>query len=90
MYNDDCSQLFPPPSRSVVSGPQNVVQLSVHLATTLLDVTMTFLERALGAELSPTTLGLLGGSFLFSTLLPTTLALLGPVACRQPKVGMAW
>lgn len=64
-----------------------MVQLSVHLATILLDVTVGFLQRALGAELSPSTLDLLGGSFLFSTLLPTTLAQLGPVACRQAKVG---
>ena len=72
-----------------MSSPQNVVQLSVHLATMLLDVTMGFLERILGEELSPPTLGVLGESFLFSTLLPTTLAQLGPVACRQPKVSCA-
>ena len=72
-----------------MSSPQNVVQLSVHLATMLLDVTMGFLERILGEELSPPTLGVLGKSFLFSTLLPTTLAQLGPVACRQPKVSCA-
>ena len=80
----------PPPLflRATMSSPQNVVQLSVHLATMLLDVTMGFLERILGEELSPPTLGLLGGSFLFSTLLPTTLAQLGPVACRQPKVSL--
>jgi len=65
-----------------------VLQLSVHLATNLLEVTMGFLERILQEELSPPLLSLLGGSFLFSTLLPTTLAQLGPVACRQPKVDM--
>ena len=53
-----------------MSSPQNVVQLSVHLATMLLDVTMGFLERILGEELFPPTLGVLGESFLFSTLLP--------------------
>lgn len=69
-----------------MSGPHNVVQLSVHLATTLLEVTVGFLQHALGEELSLQALELLGESFLFSTLLPTTLAQLGPVACRQPKV----
>lgn len=72
--------------RSTSASPQNVVQLSVHLATTLLDVTVKFLERALEAGLTPPTLQLLGSSFMFSTLLPTTLAQLGPVACRQPRV----
>lgn len=72
--------------RSTSASPQNVVQLSVHLATTLLDVTVKFLERALETELTPSTLQLLGTSFMFSTLLPTTLAQLGPVACRQPRV----
>ena len=63
-----------------------MVQMCVHLATTLLEVTINFLERALGVGLTPPTLKLLGSSFMFSTLLPTTLAQLGPVACRQPKV----
>ena len=72
--------------RSVPAGPQNVVQLSVHLATTLLEVTVNFLEKALGVGLTPPILKLLGSSFMFSTLLPTTLAQLGPVACKQPKV----
>ena len=69
-----------------MSGPQNVVQLSVHLASTLLDVTVGFLERVLGGDLSQDVFEILGSSFLFSTLLPTTLAQLGPIACRQPKV----
>lgn len=69
-----------------MSGPQNVVQLSVHLSSTLLDITVGFLERVLGGELSKEVFELLGSSFLFSTLLPTTLAQLGPIACRQPKV----
>lgn len=71
-----------------MSGPQNVVQLSVHLASTLLDVTVGFLERVLGpgGDLSQDVFELLGSSFLFSTLLPTTLAQLGPIACKQPKV----
>ena len=76
--------------RSTSASPQNVVQLSVHLATTLLDVTVKFLERALEAGLTPPTLQLLGSSFMFSTLLPTTLAQLGPVACRQPRVYLSY
>lgn len=72
--------------RSTPSGPPNVVQLSVHLATTLLEVTVGFLEKALGVGLTPPILEQLGSAFMFSTLLPTTLAQLGPVACKQPKV----
>ena len=72
--------------RSMPAGPQNVVQLSVYLATTLLEVTVNFLEKALDVGLTPPLLKLLGSSFMFSTLLPTTLAQLGPVACKQPKV----
>ena len=72
--------------RSSGSGPQNVVQMSVHLSSTLLEVTMGFLEHVLGQDLSLDILNLLGSSFLFSTLLPTTLAQLGPVSCKQPKV----
>lgn len=68
------------------SGPQNVVQMNVHLASTLLNVMVGFLERAMGEGLRPDILELLGSSFLYSTLLPTTLAQLGPVACKQPKV----
>ena len=71
---------------SVSSSSQNVVQMSVHLASTLLDVMVSFLERAMREGLRPDILELLGSSFLYSTLLPTTLAQLGPVACRQPKV----
>ena len=71
-----------PPS----SGPLSVVQMSVHLASTLLNVTVSFLERVMGEGLRPEVLELLGSSFLCSTLLPTTLAQLGPVACKQPKV----
>ena len=70
-----------------MSAPQNVLQLSVHLASTLLDVTVGFLERLLSGELTGEVLHSLGSSFLFSTLLPTTLAQLGPVACKQAKVG---
>ena len=72
--------------RSSGSGPQNVVQMSVHLSSTLLEVTIGFLQHVLSDELSLEVLNLLGSSFLFSTLLPTTLAQLGPVACKQPKV----
>ncbi len=72
-------------SRSSGSGPQNVVQMSVHLSSTLLEVTIGFLQHVLSRELSLDVLNLLGSSFLFSTLLPTTLAQLGPVACKQPK-----
>ena len=68
------------------SGPQNVVQMNVHLASTLLNVMVGFLERAMREGLRPDILELLGSSFLYSTLLPTTLAQLGPVACKQPKV----
>ena len=60
--------------------------MNVHLASTLLNITVGFLERAMGEGLQPDILELLGSSFLFSTLLPTTLAQLGPVACKQPKV----
>ena len=77
----------PSPLRAVLPGPQNVVQLSVHLATLLLEETVGFLRRALEAELPPMALEQLGDSFLLSTLLPTTLAQLGPIACQQPKVG---
>lgn len=69
-----------------MSGPQNVVQMSVHLSSTLLEVTIGFLQHVLNEDLSMDILNLLGSSFLFSTLLPTTLAQLGPVACKQPKV----
>ena len=69
-----------------MSGPQNVVQMSVHLSSTLLEVTIGFLQHILNEDLSLEILNLLGSSFLFSTLLPTTLAQLGPVACKQPKV----
>ncbi len=60
--------------------------MSVHLSSSLLEVTVGFLQRFLEEELSLDVLNLLGSSFLFSTLLPTTLAQLGPVACKQPKV----
>jgi hypothetical protein len=60
--------------------------MSVHLSSTLLEVTIGFLQHVLSKELSLDVLNLLGSSFLFSTLLPTTLAQLGPVACKQPKV----
>ena len=63
-----------------------MVQMSVHLSSTLLEVTVGFLQHVLSEDLSPDLLNLLGSSFLFSTLLPTTLAQLGPVACKQPKV----
>ena len=49
---------------------------------------MGFLQHMLNEELSLDMLNLLGSSFLFSTLLPTTLAQLGPVACKQPKVSL--
>ena len=65
---------------------QNVIELSVHLATTMLDVTVGFLQRLLDRGSDQAVLEALGRSFLFSTLLPTTLAQLGPLACRQPKV----
>ena len=74
------------PSSPSTSGPQNVVQLSVHLASMLLDITVGFLERVLEGKPSSEVFSLLGSSFLFSTLLPATLAQLGPIACRQPKV----
>ena len=64
-----------------------MVQMNVHLASSLLNVMVGFLERAMGEGLRPDILELLGSSFLYSTLLPTTLAQLGPVACKQPKVG---
>lgn len=65
---------------------QNVIELSVHLSTTMLGVTVGFLQRLLNQGLDKVVLEVLGRSFLFSTLLPTTLAQLGPLACRQPKV----
>ena len=68
--------------RPATSGPQNVVQMSVHLSSTLLEVTMGFLQHMLNEELSLDMLNLLGSSFLFSTLLPTTLAQLGPQAAQ--------
>ena len=58
------------------------------MSSTLLEVTMGFLQHMLNEELSLDMLNLLGSSFLFSTLLPTTLAQLGPVACKQPKVSL--
>ena len=68
-------------------GVHNVIELSVHLATTMLGVTVGFLRRSLdwGSD-QAALLEALGKSFLFSTLLPTTLAQLGPLASRQPKV----
>ena len=68
------------------SSAHNVIELSVHLATTMLDVTVGFLQRLLDRGSDQTLLEALGKSFLFSTLLPTTLAQLGPLASRQPKV----
>lgn len=65
-----------------------MVQMSVHLSSTLLEVTIGFLQHVLSKELSLDVLKLLGSSFLFSTLLPTTLAQLGPIACKQPKVSV--
>ena len=71
---------------SSTSSPQNVVQLSVHMASMFLDLTVRFLERIIGAGATPDALDALSSSFLMSNLLPNILAQLGPIAAQQPKV----
>ena len=67
-------------------SPQNIVQLSVNMASMLLDLTVGFLERLLRDGPTVETVEIFSSSFLVSNLLPTTLAHLGPIASLQPKV----
>ena len=89
-YSVTCPLTSSPPflfcHRFTTLNSQNIIELSVHLLKSLLEMTLNFLEQALASDLPSTTLNILGSSFVFSTLLPTTLAQLGHVACKQPKV----
>ena len=74
------------PHLSSTTSPQTVVQLSVHLASMLLDLTVAFLTRILQAGATPEALKALSSSFLISKLLPNVLAQLGTIASQQPDV----
>jgi E3 ubiquitin-protein ligase MYCBP2 len=74
---------------SISSPPQNVVQLSVHMASLLLGLTVSFLERVMGMGMNDGAISVLSSSFLLSHLLPNTLAHLGPIAILQPKSSVA-
>ncbi len=71
---------------SLVSTPQTVVQLSVHMASMLLDLTVGFLTRILSAGPTQEALQALSSSYLMSKLLPNILAQLGTIASQQPEV----
>ena len=48
---------------------------------------MGFLKRLLSEASCASSLEQLGSSFLFSSLLPATIAQLGPITAKDPKVG---
>ena len=66
------------------SSSNSVVNLSIRLATMLLDIGVNFLEKVFSNPAFSNEV--LGSSFLFSTLLPATIAQLGPITAKDPKV----
>ena len=68
--------------------PHNVMQMSVHLGSMFFDLMIQLLRRLLSGEVSEDTLETLSSSFFVSSLLPCTIAQLGPIASRQPSLAV--
>lgn len=91
MHNDVFYLLFclfspasPPRPSSPSSMPHNVMQMSVHLGSMFFDLTVQLLKQVLSGDISQNAQEILSSSFFVSSLLPRTIAQLGPIASRQP------